>query len=156
MKRRKAPPLARSFILPEGKIKLAWLYCGPFAWDGKNCPGYSKQQTLILPPGDDPALYDWKFINGAIVFCMASGTTEKTYRKSIATELFIAGAVHVRFLLPPVEVMGINCPDFNGDTERERRERINYLELEYPQDAYFLSHDRAELKGLLCKTTTTI
>ena len=149
MANKKAPPYSKTFLLPENYLPLAWLYCGPFSWEGKNHPLFSKQQAVVLPPGDDPQDYFWDFLKGCIVFGIVKGQTDKLYRKSIARELIYAGAIHVRFILPERKLIGLNYPDFYGDIEREEREGEKYLEIEQKQDAYYLTRECSEFDPLL-------
>ena len=82
------------------EVSLVWLYCGSNAWDAKkDCNG----RSVILPPQDDPADYDWSFLQNQTVIAQALGHTEERYRKLIAFYVLKAGAKQVLFILPEEE-----------------------------------------------------
>lgn len=95
--RRRAVPYARAFVQHDPDCPLAWLYFGPFAWDGKKD---LNGRTLILPPHEPPQNYDWRVLKGQWVMAHALGDTEPVYRRRLAYELLLSGAKMVNVFLP--------------------------------------------------------
>jgi hypothetical protein len=149
MPKLKAPPYSKTFCTQPGQLPLAWLYIGPFAWNAKKHPMYTKNQAVVLPPSEKAEDFNWTFLAGKIVLVNCCGETDKSYRKEIAIELFLAGAKHVRFFLPQLEVIGLDYPDFNGDDEREAREAKKHISFQQAQESYYLSNDGSEFEGLV-------
>ncbi len=97
--RLKNVPYAKNFI-PKvflDDMYLAWLYCGTHAWDAKN---KIKTHSVLLPPNENPADYDWSFFRNQTVIANVLGHTDEIYRKRIALYLFRAGAKQVYFIMP--------------------------------------------------------
>ena len=73
----KRPPYAKEVeaILRTRREPNVWLFAGPDAWNkAKECrrihgPGAS----LLLPPGDDPAGYQWPPVDGLMLVADAEG-----------------------------------------------------------------------------------
>lgn len=95
--RRRMAPYSKQFIQTDPELPLAWLYFGPNAWDAKKD---INNRTVILPPHESPALYDWRFLRGQIIAAYALGQTEDKYRRHIAYELLKAGADSVHMFQP--------------------------------------------------------
>ena len=115
--RRKAPPFAKQFYQLNEKCPLAWVYLGPFAWEGRKKTGRTVQQSVVLPPGDDPEHYTWDFLRGQVVFALCQGNTLKDYRQRLAAEVLNAGAVHVRFFMPDSIIEGLESPETEPNQE---------------------------------------
>lgn len=92
--RRKLPAYAKALIKDESGI--SFLYFGSKSWTASKCLGSC---AVILPPNDPPQDFNWSFFAGQVVIGIEKGDSEKEYRRRLAGEILIAGAVQVDIFL---------------------------------------------------------
>jgi hypothetical protein len=95
--RKKNAPYIKTFVQHDDELPLAWLYFGPGAWGAKN---QLDNRSIILPPFENPAEYDWRILKDQWVIAYAQGQTELDYRKRLAMYLLLDGAAMVHVFLP--------------------------------------------------------
>jgi hypothetical protein len=78
-------------------VGLVHLYCGSRAWDAKK---QISPSSVLLPPNENAADYDWSFTVNQTVMANILGSTDLEYRERTAYFILRAGAKQVLFLLP--------------------------------------------------------
>jgi hypothetical protein len=120
--RRKLAPYAKQFIQHDPELPLAWLYFGPAAWDGRK---ELNSRSVILPPHENPAHYDWRILKDQIVIAHAMGNTDTKHRKRLAIELLLAGVKQIEMILPTQQ------------QQVEMGNTVKYMEMVTPHERYF-------------------
>lgn len=100
--RLKKIPYSKNLNLREiaDELSLCWLYCGADSWKAKND---INDRSVLLPPNENPADYDWSFMRNQFVIANVIGFTSLDYRERIAMYVCRAGAKQVDFFLPYAE-----------------------------------------------------
>ena len=101
--RKRQPPYAKQFNPHDpGNQGIAFVYCGPNAWQSKD---KLSNRSVILPPGDNPGDYDWTFLKDQMVVAYAMGGVSVEYMERIALYVLRGGAEFVDIITEPVHLV---------------------------------------------------
>jgi hypothetical protein len=103
----KTPPFGKPLkaLLQSGQIPLnnVYVYIGNLSWEkGKSSSICRPERTLILPPSDNPVIYDWP-VKGCDILIIET---------SMLLPAFIEDVVYILFRHEAIKVTSI-APDFN-------------------------------------------
>lgn len=92
----KLPPFARPLagIAPKPGRSI-WVYVGADAWAAGRAMSSKGYEAVTLPPGDDPAGYDWRFAAGWSIVVFDTGGADLDALRKLGVLLIKAGATLV-------------------------------------------------------------